>query len=381
MRILIVFLGLLSLTPVSLADGDDQNALKVTVGRSLRLGEMERADEVDLVVSPTGAVAAFVPTVEWVGREGQLRMAYRVSRDGGKTWTGQFEAPAPNPNGPVVGVAQTVAEVPRGTIKIIGHWQHMIRPPTFFVGRFARFSDDMSRYQVEGLRAEMKEAITLIKEEKGVGHKTEKVQPIYDRGQLVRLSEYELILALHGKFRDDKGPRAFTIRSLDAGRLWGYLSTIGHGDASGAGRSSGYSEPSIALLPSGKLLAVLRTNGDDSKPFQPLSVSWSEDRGAHWTKPKPTTPPLLSVSPVVVVLDDGTVACAHGLPGLGVSFSVDGGQTWSQYQALPEVSTEHVTGRIDIVKIGPQKLLALAGVGPGGTRVFPITVERNRAAQ
>ena len=73
----------------------EPDGLKVTVGPSLQMGDLGKVNRADLLVSPTGAIAAFVPTRRWPGREGKLWMAYRVSADGGKTWTGQFEAPMP----------------------------------------------------------------------------------------------------------------------------------------------------------------------------------------------------------------------------------------------------------------------------------------------
>ena len=101
---------LFALTP---AHGQEARELNITIGRSLQLGDMSKAGEVDLVVSPTGAVAAFVPTTRWPGREGRLWMAYRVSADGGKTWSGQFEAPMLDRSAVVVGAGRTAGENPR----------------------------------------------------------------------------------------------------------------------------------------------------------------------------------------------------------------------------------------------------------------------------
>ena len=67
------------------AGGPHKHRLKITIGPSMQLGDLGDAGEVDLVVSPSGVVAAFVSTKRWPGREGQLSMAYRVSADGGKT--------------------------------------------------------------------------------------------------------------------------------------------------------------------------------------------------------------------------------------------------------------------------------------------------------
>lgn len=353
--------------------------LNIIVGPSLQLGDLGKAKEVDLVVSPTGVIAAFVPTERWPGREKQAWMAYRVSADGGLTWTGQFEAPMLDQAKPVVGVGQTVDQLPKGAIKRVGLWEHMVRPPIWFAARYARFSDDMLTYQVEALRAEVPQAIVLITEPDGVAHKTENVKPLYNHDQMIHLNERELLLAMYGTFKNDVKLRSFLIRSLDGGRLWRTFATIGYEsddpDPNLPGKFSGFLNPTIAQLPSGKLLAVMQTHDSQTPPYKPLYASWSNDSGANWSQPKPTQPNLFSVSPILVTLDNGIIACAHGKPGLAIAFSANEGHTWTQDYPLPNVSVSQITGQIDIVKIGPNKLLALAGVGSGGTRVFPITVE------
>ena len=359
--------------------GQATSELNIIVGPSLQLGDLGKADEVDLVVSPTGVIAAFVPTERWPGRERQAWMAYRVSADGGLTWTGQFEAPMLDQAKPIVGTGQTVDQLPKGAIRRVGLWEHMVRPPTWFAARYARFSDDMMSYQVEALRAEVPQAVVLIKEPDGVAHKTENVRPLYDHGQMIHLNERELLLPMHGTFKNDNKLRSFLIRSLDGGRLWRMFATIGYEsgdpDPNLPGEFAGFINPTIAQLPSGTLLAVMQTHDSQKPPYKPLYASWSDDDGANWSKPKPTQPNLFSVSPTLVTLDGGIIACAHGRPGLTIAFSTNEGHTWTQDYPLPKVSASQITGQIDIVKIGPDKLLALAGMGSGGTRVFPITVE------
>ena len=128
-------------------------------------------------------------------------------------------------------------------------------------------------------------------------------------------------------------------------------------------------------MPDGQLLAVLRAHNSDKQPYKPLYVCRSDDRGKTWTKPQPTRLHLYSISPALAVLDNGVVACAHGGPGLHIAFSTDGGQTWSEKVTLSKMPEPTITGQIDMVKIGPNRLLAIAGVGSEGTQVFPVTVE------
>jgi|GEM_PF-1183581 len=357
--------------------GQDKKGPVLTFGPSLQVGDVSDVGEVDLVVSPTGAVAAFVPTRRWPGHEGQSWMAYRVSTDGGRTWTGQLEAPMPDRSAPVVGTGRTVADNPTGVIRRIGLWEHMIRPPVWFSARYARFSNDLMSYQVEALKAEVPQAIVLVKEPDGVAFRTEKVLPLQDQNQVLRLSKSELLLAMHGRFKGENKTRAFLIRSLDGGRLWRTLTTIGYAaedpDPKLPGQFSGFRTPGLIALPDGKLVVVMRSDVSRKPPFRPLYFSWSEDRGVSWSQPKPAHPHLFGAKPTLVVLERGLLACLVEQPGPAITLSTDGGRSWSPSQAIPGAATR-TTGQVDMVRIGPARLLVLAAARSGGVRVFPITV-------
>lgn len=378
----------------SLAGEGGVDDLKITVGPSLQVGDLGKVDSADLLVSPSGAIAAFVPTQDWPGRRGKPWMAYRVSADGGQTWTGQFEAPMPQTASPVVGVGLTAAAPPRGPFKRIGQWQDTARSTlthrrdhgqVWFAASVAQFSDDLMHYQVENILVAVE--VAMVAKEIPKAERTQefahvrRIQPIFDKGQIVQLADGQLLLAMHGKFKDDTKSRAFLTRSLDGGRLWWYFATMAYNaedpDPRLPGEFSGFSEPSIALLPDGHLLAVLRADNSDKPPYKPLYVCRSDDQGKTWTKPQPTRPHLYSMSPTLAVLDNGVVACAYGGPGLHIAFSTDNGHTWSRDKKLSKVPDVGITGQIDMVKIGPNKLMAIGGVGAGGTRVFPVTVERH----
>ncbi|MFP6769991.1 MAG: sialidase family protein, partial [Planctomycetaceae bacterium] len=349
-------------------------------GPSLQVGDVDDVGEVGLVVSPTGAVAAFVPTRRWPGHEGKLWMAYRVSADGGRTWTGQLEAPMPDRSAPVVGRGRTATDHPTGVNRRIGPWEHMIRPPIWFSARYARFSNDLMSYQVEALKAEVPQAIVLAKEPNGVTFRTQKVLPLHDQNEVLRLSKSELLLAMHGRFKGETRTRTFLIQSLDGGRLWRTFTTIGYAaedpDPQLPGEFAGFTKPSMVALPGGKLLAVMRSDLSRKPPFRPLYFSWSENRGANWSQPKPTRPHLFAARPKLVALDGGLLACLVEQPGPAIAFSTDDGRSWSRSQAIPGAVTR-TTGLVDMARVGPGRLLVLAAAKSGGIRVFPITVGTN----
>lgn len=79
-------------------------------------------------------------------------------------------------------------------------------------------------------------------------------------------------------------------------------------------------EPTIAELPSGRLVLVCRREGD---------IFWSDDGGQTWTAP--TTTGVAMYDPHLLVMPNGVLACFHGSYGKGalrVILSPDGGETW-----------------------------------------------------
>ena len=79
-------------------------------------------------------------------------------------------------------------------------------------------------------------------------------------------------------------------------------------------------EPAITRLQDGRLMVILRRNGD---------AFWSEDDGKTWSRPRSTGVDLYD--PHLVTLPSGVLACFHGSysgGGLRVILSRDGGETW-----------------------------------------------------
>ena len=83
----------------------------------------------------------------------------------------------------------------------------------------------------------------------------------------------------------------------------------------------------------------------------------------------------MNISPTLQVLDNGVVACEYGRPGFHVAFSLDNGRSWQDRVSFSKLAPPGVTGQFDMVKVRPNKLLAI-GSDAEGTKVWPITVER-----
>ena len=87
-----------------------------------------------------------------------------------------------------------------------------------------------------------------------------------------------------------------------------------------------FGEPALCLLPSGRILCMLRVE----RVEQYLWSSYSDDEGETWSIPKPT--PIWGFPPHLLVLQDGRLLCSYGYrrPPYGVRacLSEDGGKTW-----------------------------------------------------
>lgn len=102
-------------------------------------------------------------------------------------------------------------------------------------------------------------------------------------------------------------------RSSDRGKTFELAATL-------PTRHNGHGEPGIARLPDGRLVLIVRRNGD---------VYWSDDGGQTWTEPRSTGVELYD--PHLLVAPNGVLACFHGSYGAGglrVILSPDGGRTW-----------------------------------------------------
>lgn len=334
--------------------------LKVTVGPSTTLSPAAHENCSSLAVSRTGAVAAFYPP-----SPGVLPKAYRVSTDGGLTWGKELASPTA-----LGGGACSTGLREGGVIKMLGSATPVPDDPN--VAKRLFFSDDFLHHETAVASVDLPGAALQTK--------WASFYPCFDKGKIVQLADGELLAPMYGNLEGDKEYRTMLVRSADGGLNWQYHATVAYDPQDPApglvGQYCGFCEPSIAQLADGRLLCIMRTQGTHlPAEYRPLYMSWSGDLGKTWTKPVPTEPHLMNIWPTLAVLDNGVVACAYGRPGFHVVFSTDDGHTWRDRVSFSHESVNDVTGQMDMVKTGPNRLLAIASM-EGGTKVFPITVER-----
>ena len=170
-------------------------------------------------------------------------------------------------------------------------------------------------------------------------------------GNVVDATDGAWLMTMYGNFATDTvaptdasaasetvvAQRSFLVRSTDQGRTWTYHATIAAPDPQHP-LGEGFVEPTMARLPDGRLLAVLRTGH-----HFPLHVTWSDDDGRTWTTPRPT-PLDGACDPTLIVLRDDRLALVWGqryneamryetwkYPGKGtvnLALSEDAGVTW-----------------------------------------------------
>ena len=349
---------------------EEAETLRITVGEPTKLHDMFNQNTASLSVSRTGVLAAFYP------KPGTGPAFYRTSTNGGLTWGPEMSSPPEQ----IIG-GQCSGMLPEGgNMRPVGAGGPIDGEPGWFQSPFILFNDDFSDYRIEEMRIYMPGAITKKLEGRSYmwywPRMTTKIEDL-PGGDLIAamwgLSEGDAV-------GSDHGSRVIAARSNDGGRTWRYQGTVTNRpddpDPELPGIFPGFSESNIAYLPNGQLLCIMRSQGSHlAGEYRPLYVSWSDDLGKTWTKPKPTQPHLMNILPTLVVLDNGVVACQHGRPGFNVSFSLDNGHTWQDRISLSDLPVDVITGQFDMRKSGPNSLLAIGGDGEG-TKVWPIKVER-----
>ena len=367
--------------------------LKVEVGPPTTLVTYPSAINTDSVTcSRTGYVAVFYPRE--VAPSNGRKM--RVSTDAGLTWGPEIYAPDHG------GGAQEIGLRDGGVLKVGGD--------TYAVGgdyyRMNMFimPDDFA-YNDNGWKVNHGSFTSTIYVPNSQSI-ADIIFPGVSKGPIIQIPDGysgdgvkpgDLLMPMHGAFTGDKWVRSYLVHSTDLGHTWSYRGSIAYlpkdPHPQTSGQWLGMAEPTIALLPNGQLLAVIRSNGDPAgRPegqFKPLYTAWSDDMGLTWTNPNiaavdsgETHSYLESNSPTLAVLENGVVAVSYGRPGFHIAFSTDNGHTWGDIVHLSELLTDttdptdiEITGQFDMVKAGPNKLVAVGSDNNGHLKVWPITVD------
>jgi sialidase-1 len=118
--------------------------------------------------------------------------------------------------------------------------------------------------------------------------------------------------------------RAHVIRSRDGGATWGEPSLI----AADPTRKISFEEPALAIMPDGRLLAMLRAPVERQASY--LYRAFSADGGRTWTDLERTS--MWGHPAHVLTLSDGRLLCTYGYRrepfGVRACVSTDCGQTW-----------------------------------------------------
>ena len=141
-------------------------------------------------------------------------------------------------------------------------------------------------------------------------------------GRVIELEDGSLLAPLAGTKPGDIPHRTWIMRSADGGLTWEYLATLAY--AHGA---VDFDEPRILLLPTGRILGMMRT------PTSNFYQAHSDDGGKTWSAAE-ETPIWCSGSspPDLLLLEDGRVLCTYGRRrepyGVRACLSENGGTTW-----------------------------------------------------
>ena len=171
----------------------------------------------------------------------------------------------------------------------------------------------------------------------------------------------DLLLVTYASWPEQSnGFCSILLRSDDDGSTFrpsGLIATPKHTPWGGEGPC----EPSVAVLPDGEILCVMRTgtvgNWDPGGlgSMKPMLAARSRDGGQTWEHHWMS---LNGAMPKLVQMSNGVLACAFGRPGNHVVFSVDNGHSWGRGVQLGRADVP-TTGYCDITEVAPGRLLAV----------------------
>jgi hypothetical protein len=345
--------------------------LQITTGTPIKVAEDEVGNSASVECAPNGTLIISVPSTQVPGHEGQSRLGYRLSTDGGQTWSAPYDAVDAQ-----TGDESEWAQVtPTTYMRPYGPLYPVEGQADTFTTQFQVFAEDLHSFRLLPVKVTIPN-VELMYQLQG---ETKWYGPLFS--QIIQASDGSRLGIMWGRIKGQRKQVILLARSTDLGRTWQYVSTVAQDEQDRTpqwpGEFNGYAEPALAQLPDGGLLAVIRAQASHLPPdFKPLYACWSADNGQTWTEPTVTEPALLNISPKLAVLDNGVVACLYGRPGFHVAFSVDNGHTWPQRVSFTHLTEPMHTGQNSMAKIGPNQLVAIGAVPGMGTCVYPISVDR-----
>lgn len=148
-------------------------------------------------------------------------------------------------------------------------------------------------------------------------------------GKMAQLADGTLLMSLYLTYREDQRKASYQqhgefgtyiLRSRDGGQTWGDASLL----------ADGFVEPSLYLLPSGRLIGMVV----QFMPGRNLWLTFSDDGGYTWSEPRPVTGYHEYSGSSLLLLKDGRLLLAYGhrsFPGgVHAMISRDQGESWNQ---------------------------------------------------
>jgi hypothetical protein len=283
-----------------------------------------------------------------------LPVGQMVSADGGATWE---KAPPAGitaglrlPNGDELRAIQ-LPSIPTERLTLPAPMAHMPSsyPLTFTYYRWEELPPELqsrwwfqrkpagsSAWVNEQARVEIPDSFAVVTENVFV-------IPFFEQNRVQLTADGRLLATLYSQPQIAQGRffarryLAMLLESLDYGHTWGVKGTIPYFPDADADpywdERDGYTEPQVAVLPDGSVLAFLRTT--DGSGVGPMYAARSLDGGATWSQP--TVFDHFGVWPQLAVLKNGVILAAYGRPGLFLRAALDpAGKRWGPRKAIVE---------------------------------------------